>query len=305
MSISLGSIDCPHLTTDCLKDFIEQYSIHTTNQFLLWLNKSPDKIDKTIECIHSCVLAHTAQLEARRLKAVHFYRVNSFVFDQTHLLRSTRHLVFIYEHFQQKQWNDFFNFFLLRLFITNQPIKVQYLNTNPSLFDLNYFYHHYCASHEKICAQRNDLFDQSFYFQPCRTLEAFENHLNFMENNQQEIQIFIIDDLFSLIQPYLHLDRRIKSKVLQLTYRLNRLAQKQSILIISGLILHTTKHQRSSIEDARFDAFHADKYVLFQSVPTPNKDIQVEVLNEKTKDKQSIEFKLNLDEWGRCVDICS
>jgi hypothetical protein len=121
-----------------------------------------------------------------------------------------------------------------------------------------------------------------------------------MENNQESIQILIIDDFFSLIKPYLSLDRRIKGKILQLTYRLNRLAQKQSVLIINGLIFNTKKRINHSEDnfrltnEIRFDSFHADKYILLQSLTTMEKDICVQVLDEKNKDKH---LRLDLDDW--------
>jgi hypothetical protein len=95
--------------------------------------------------------------------------------------------------------------------------------------------------------------------------------------------LLIIDDLFSLIKPYLNLDRRIKTKILQLTYRLNRLAQKQSILVLTGIIFNRKK--------CEYDSFHADRYILFQSL---TKDISIRINNEKS-------FKLDLDDWKKSM----
>jgi hypothetical protein len=304
MSILLNSIDCPRLTSDCLNILTEQYSIHTTNDFALWLIKSID-INKylssaTIECVQSCIIAHTASIQNREISNVNFYKLNYLLFDNENLLHNKCHLIFIYEYFNQNQWNKFLNIFLIRLFIENESIKIKYLNTNISLFDIKSFYHKYCSSNQKILSKRNDLFENYFYFNQCFHLEAFENELNLIENNQESIQILIIDDFFSLIKPYLNLDRRIKGKILQLTYRLNRLAQKQSILIINGIILNTKKRIKNfQSNDIRFDSFHADKYILFQSLTTIEKDIWVRILNKNNKDKHST---LDLDEWGSIKD---
>ncbi|CAF1306429.1 unnamed protein product [Rotaria sordida] len=245
MSIPLNSIDCPCLTNDCLQILIQHYSIHTTNDFALWLIKSLDKnkhlSSSIIECIQSCIIAHTANIEYRQISNRNSYKLNYLLFDNENILKDKCHLIFIYEYFNQNQWNKFFNIFLLRLFLENESIKINYINTNISLFDLNYFYYNYCCLNEKIFLQRNNLFEKFFFFNQCFHLETFENQLNFIENNQNSFQILIIDDFFSLIKPYLNLDRRIKAKILQLTYRLNRLAQKQSILIINGIILNTKK----------------------------------------------------------------
>jgi len=308
MSIPLNSIDCPYLTSECLHNLIEHYSIHTTNDFVLWLTKSVDKTNylssRTIECIQSCIIAHTARIQHREISNLNSsYKLNNLLFDNENLLKTKRNLLFIYEYFNQNQWNKFFNLFLLRLFLENESIKIKYINTNRSLFDLNYFYSYYCCLNEKLCHRRKDLFEQFFYFNQCCDLEEFENQLSFMENNQEFIQILIIDDFLSLIKPYLGLDRRIKGKILQLTYRLNRLAQKQSILILNSLILHTKKRMKkfdvdvSLIDDIRFDSFHAEKYILFQSLTTIEKDIYVSFINEKNKNKQSIISRLDLDEW--------
>jgi hypothetical protein len=304
MSILLNSIDCPYLTNDCLTNLIEQYSIHTTNDFLLWLTKSTDQNKyfslSTIECIQSCIIAHTARISNREIPHRNSYQINHSLFDKENFLRNQRHVIFIYEYFNQNQWNEFFNIFLLRLFLKNKSIKIKYLNTNISLFDLKYFYFNYCELNTTIKNQRNDLFEKFFYFNQCFNLETFENELNFMENNQESIQILIIDDFFSLIKPYLSLDRRIKGKILQLTYRLNRLAQKQSVLIINGLIFNTKKRINHSEDNFRltneigFDSFHADKYILLQSLTTIEKDICIQVLDEKNKDKH---LRLDLDDW--------
>ena len=306
MSISLNSIDCPCLTTDCLDNLSEQYSIRTTNDFALWLTKSIDKnkcfASSTIECIQSCIIAHIAKLSNRNLNR-NSYKLDYLFFDHNNLFISKRHLIFIYEYFNQNQWNQFFNLFLLRLFLQNPSIKIKYFNTNISLFDLNYFYHYYCCLNEKIRFQRNHLFENSFDFNQCFNLETFENELNFIENNQHILHILIIDDFFSLIKPYLGLDRRIKGKVLHLTYRLNRLAQKQSILIINGIILHTKKRIKDQfllIDDIRFDSFHADKYILFQSLLPTEKDIHVKIISKQSKDKHSITSIINLEQW---IDI--
>jgi len=305
MSILLNSIDCPCLTNDCLSNLIEQYSIHTTNDFILWLTKSINKNEylslNTIECIQSCIIAHTARISNRIISDIKFYKLNYSLFDNENIFKNKCHLIFIYEYFNQNQWNEFFNIFLIRLFLENQSIKIKYLNTNISLFDLNYFYSNYCNLNKKIQIQRNDLFEKFFYFNQCFNLEKFENEFNFIENNEEGIQILIIDDFFSLIKPYLNLDRRIKGKILQLTYRLNRLAQNQSILIINGIILNNNKKRIKNFEenfllqnDTRFDSFHADKYILFQSLTTIEKNIYVRILNEKNKGEH---LKLDLDEW--------
>jgi len=304
MSILLNSIDCPCLTNDCLTNLIEQYSIHTTNDFLLWLTKSIDQnkyfSSSTIECIQSCIIAHTARISNREISHRNSYQLNYSLFDNKNFLQNQRHVIFIYEYFNQNQWNEFFNIFLLRLFLENKSIKIKYLNTNISLFDLKYFYFNYCELNTTIKNQRNDLFQKFFYFNQCFNLETFENELNFMENNQESIQILIIDDFFSLIKPYLSLDRRIKGKILQITYRLNRLAQKQSVLIINGLIFNTKKRINHSEDNFRltneigFDSFHADKYILLRSLTTMEKDICVQVLDEKNKDKH---LRLDLDDW--------
>ncbi|CAF3658967.1 unnamed protein product [Adineta steineri] len=307
MSILLNSIDCPYLTNDCLNYLNEHYSIYTTNEFALWLIKPNDKTHnlslKTIECIQSCIIAHTCKLENRLILNINSYKLNHFIFDNENVLKSNRHLIFIYEYFNQNQWNKFFNIFLLRLFLNNPSIKIKYLNTNISLFDLNYFYYHYCHLNENISKQRNELFEKYFYFTQCFDLEIFENELDFIENNENFIQILIIDDFFSLIKPYLNLDKRIKGKILQLTYRLNRLAQKQSILIINGLILNTKKRIKNFDEnfplkdDRRFDSFHADKYVLLQSLTTIEKNIHFTIINENKENNQLINSNLDLDQW--------
>ena len=307
MSILLNAIDCPCLTSGCLNDLMKNYSICTTNDFLLWSIKSVDKNNclssTTIECIQSCIIAHTATIQQRKISSKNSYKLNYPLFDDKNLLRSKCHLMFIYEYFNQHQWNNFFNIFLLRLFLENESIKINYINTNMSLFDLNYFYYYYCDRNEKINIQRNDLFEKFFYFNQCFHLETFENHLNFMENKQNFVQILIIDDLFSLIKPYLGLDRRIKGKILQLTYRLNRLAQQKSIFIISGIILNTKKRLKSLqenvplISDIRFDAFHADQFILFQSLAATDKDIYIRNINKLNQDRFSTMAKLNLDDW--------
>jgi hypothetical protein len=173
------------------------------------------------------------------------------------------------------QWNDFFNVFLIRLFIENNPIRIKYINTNISLFDVKYFDSNYF--------HLNDLFAKFFYFDHYFDLETFENELTLLETNSESIDLLIIDDLFSLIKPYLNLDRRIKTKILQLTYRLNRLAQKQSILVLTGIIFNRKK--------CEYDSFHADRNILFQSL---TKDISIRINNEKS-------FKLDLDDWKKSM----
>jgi hypothetical protein len=306
MSILLNSIDCPCLTNDCLDNLVEHYSIRTTNDFALWLTKSIDRnkyfSSSTIECIQSCLIAHIGIISNRKIFNLNrnSYKIDNLFFDNDHLLTCKRHLIFIYEYFNQNQWNKFFNIFLLRLFLQNESIKIKYINTNISLFDLNYFYHYYCSLNEKISCQRNHLFENLFDFNQCFDLETFENELNFIENNPHSLHILIIDDLLSLIKPYLGLDRRMKGKILQLTYRLNRLAQKQSILIINGIILHTKKrlkNQVSVIDDIRLDSFHADKYILFQSLMPREKDIHVKIISNQNKDKHSVTSIIDLDQW--------
>jgi hypothetical protein len=288
MSIALNSIDCPCLTTDCLNNLIENYSIHTINDFLLWLFNSTEKNKflslKTIECIQSCIIANTANILHREISTRKSYRLNYELFDKENWLKNKKHLIFIYEDFNQKQWNEFFNIFLIRLFIENKPIKIKYFNTNISLFDIKYFDSNYCHLNIKIENERNNFFEKFFYFNHYFNLDTFENELTSMEMNPELIDILIIDDLFSLIKPYLNLDRRIKGKILQLTYRLNRLAQKQSILIISGIILNMKKR------NLQLDLFHADEYILFQSLTTTENEIDIRINNEKYS-------KFNLNDW--------
>ncbi|CAF1217160.1 unnamed protein product [Rotaria sp. Silwood1] len=307
MSIPLNSIDCPCLTNDCLKILIEDYSIYTTNDFVLWLIKSLDKTkklsSKTIQCIKSCIIAHTANIQYRQISNRNYYKLNYLLFDNEYILKTNYHIIFIYEYFNQNQWNKFFNILLIRLFNENELIKINYINTNISLFDLNYFYYYYCCLNEKLILKRNNLFEEKFFFNQCFNLEIFENQLNFIENNNNLFHILIIDDFFSLIKPYLNLDRRIKNKILQLTYRLNYLAQKQSILIINGIILNTNKQLNNIqenfliIDDIRFDSFHADQYILFQSKTTIENDINIINLNKKIQNKHSIISKFDLDDW--------
>jgi hypothetical protein len=291
MSISLKSIDCPCLTADCLNNLIEQYSIHTINDFTLWLFNSSDRnkylSSNTIECIQSCIIAHTASIRQREISERKLYKVNYFLFDKENLFQNRRHLIFIYENFNQNQWNEFFNIFLIRLFIENKSIKIKYFNTNISLFDIKYFDSNY--SH-LIKIERNHFLEKFFYFNHYFDLDTFEQELILMENNLESFEIIIIDDLFSLIKPYLNLDKHIKGKILQLTYRLNRLAQKQSILILSGIIFN--RNRNSEDYDTRLNSFHADKYVLFQSLPTMEKEICVRIMNDRY-------FKLNLDDWRK------
>lgn len=297
MSILLSSIDCPCLTNDDVNKLFKQFSIFTTNDFALWsINDQHEKKDlsfHTIECIRSCIIAHTSIIQNRPISEIYSYRLNYFLFDNENYLRNQRHLIFIYEYFNQNQWNQFFNIFLIRLFLANESIKIHYINTNISLFDINYFYSYYCCLNEKICSRRKHLFENHFLFNQCFHLETFENQLQLIENDKECCHVLIIDDLFSLIKPYLGLDRRIKGKVLQLTYRLNRLAQKQSLLIINGIISNTKqriKHFEANepvIHDIRFDSFHADQYFLFQSLTRIENEIHVTNLNKK----------LDLDDW--------
>ena len=304
MSISLNSIDCPCLTNECRKNLLEQYSIDTINDFLFWLNNSTVEKNEclsshTIECIQSCIIAHTASISPRELSKIRTYRVNSTLFDRENCFRSHRHVLLIYEYFNQYQWNEFFNPFLLRLFLENQspPIKIKYLNTDINLFDMKYFYHHYCQWNEKIKTHRDHILEKDFFFTQSFDLQTFENELLFLETNSHDIQLLIIDDFFSLIKPYFNLDKRIKNKILQLTYRLNRLAQKQSLLILTGVILNHTKPMNHLEETSLpLDVFHADKYILFQSLSTVGKEIRVRMINEKTNDKQSI---IDLDMWRK------
>lgn len=297
MSIPLNSIDCPCLTNDSLSILNEHYSISTTNDFLLWLRKSFDDRTKylslkTIECIQSCIIAHTASIQPRRISNRNVYKVNYSLFDNEILLTSQRHLIFIYEYFNQNQWNRFFNIFLIRLFLENESIQINYINTNRSLFDIEYFYSDYCCSNEKS----EDIFEKRFFINQCLHLEELENQLTFIENNENSCPILIIDDLFTLIKPYLGLDKRIKSKILQLTYRLNRLAQQKSILILNGIILNTKRSANPfpMIDDIRFDSFHADQFILFQSLTSIENEIHLTNFNKKHQNKS---FKFDLNDW--------
>ena len=287
MSVPLTSIDCPRLTNACLQTLAERYSIRTVNDFALWLTSGTDRQDdllspSTIECIQSCLVAHTAQILPRAPVNARSYRVDDLFFDQTNLLKSSRHLIFVYECFSQHPWNQFFNLLLIRLFLANDSCRIQYLNSNASLFDLHHFYHHYCSLNE----QRDRIFQQRFLFRPCVDLETLENELDALETNvsQPSIDILLIDDVLALINPYLGLDRRAREKVMQLTYRLNRLARTRSILIITGLCLHTKQP---------IDSFHADQYVLFQSLPS----IQMTVLGRLNSDLQPVRSILDLEQW--------
>ncbi|CAF4338744.1 unnamed protein product, partial [Rotaria sordida] len=73
--------------------------------------------------------------------------------------------------------------------------------------------------------------------------------------------------------------------------------------IINGIILNTKKRIKNVqenfliINDIRFDSFHADKYILFQSLTTIEKDIYITNLNKKNQDKHTIMSKFDLDDW--------
>ena len=295
MSVPLTSIDCPRLTHDCLQTLAERYSIRTVNEFALWLTSDTDRQNdilspSTIACIQSCLIVHTGQILPRAAVHARSYRVDDLFVDQTDLLKSNRHLLFIYECFTQQQWNQFFNLLLIRLFLANQSCRIQYLNSNASLFDVHHFYDHYCSLNEQLRDQRDRLFQRTFFFRPYVDLETLENELDALETNvnQQSIDILIIDDVLALINPYLGLDRRVREKVMQLTYRLNRLARTRSILIITGLCLHRKQ---------RLDSFHADRYVLFQSLPGSRMAIQMTVVGQLNSNLQPVRSILDLEQW--------
>jgi hypothetical protein len=297
MSLQINTIDCPCLTRMCLEHLEQRYSIRTTTDFLIWIDVQSIDDDRYLSietkgCIQACIIAHTSSIVHRsdNIQVHCYYQLNNTPFDYEHILHAKRHLLFIYSCFHQYQWNQFFNFFLLRLFLNNTSIKVKYIQTNPSLFDLKYFYDYYCSLNSIMQQQRDHLFEHGFIYQSCFQLETLESELLLMENatTSNSIQILIIDDLLSLIRPYIGLDHRIRHKIQQLTYRFNRLAQKQSLLIINGLILWNTKSIDSSF-DTHFDLFHADDHVRLQSLTSLSRDIHIEI-HEKT-------FVLPLDQW--------
>ena len=313
MSLPLSSIDCPSLTAACLQDLIEKESIRSTTDFLLWLSEEHTEQERwltpsSVQCIQSCIIAQTASLLRRPINRTEgrVYHLDYPLLDNEHLLHGQRHLLVIYESLNQQLWNHLFNGLLLRLLFVNPSTKVKYINTNASLFDLKYFYEHYCSTDETIRCQRDALFEKSFFFHPCYHLDTLETELTSMETNgnEESMGIVIIDDLLSLIRPYLGLDHRIRGKVLQLTYRLNRLAQKQSLLIITGLIL-TSKSRSKPIDpsvistsEARFDAFHADHSLLFQPLTQMEKQfIHLRILGKRSTDPPGELSRLNLEKW--------
>ena len=115
------------------------------------------------------------------------------------------------------------------------------------------------------------------------------------KNNDESIDILLMDDLMTLIRPYCGLDQRIRGKIRQLTYRLNRLAQKQSLLIITGLIVSSrTRPSHLDPPGIRFDAFHADDYLLFQPVsPMERECIRLRILGKRSRETSN----LNLQQW--------
>ena len=308
MSLPLSAIDCPSLTAACLQDLLEKESIRSTTDFLLWISEDTERerwlTPASVQCIQSCIIAHTATLLPRSTSQSErrvYLLAHSFL-DKEQLLHGQRHLLFIYDSFDQQQWNQFFNGLLLRLLLVNPSIRIKYIHTNASLFDLRHFYEHYCSSTESIRRERDVLFQNSFLFQPCYHLETLETELTAMENNNNEesIDILLMDDLMTLIRPYCGLDQRIRGKILQLTYRLNRLAQKQSLLLMTGLIVSSRNRSRPvdqpgiSSSETRFDAFHADDSLLFQPVsPVEKECIHLRILGKRS----GATSYLNLEHW--------
>ena len=305
MSILLSTIDCPFLTETSRQILFQRYSIRTTIDFIRWKNQTNESnrffSETALNCVETCLIAHTASLVPRTtVDQSHFdhYQLNFSLFDRENLLRRKRHLIFIYEFFNQHQWNEWFNRFLVRLFTFNPTIKMKYFNGNASLFDLNHFYSHYCSSNEILRSRRDDLFEKSFFFQPSLHLDHLEKSLTEMENDdhQESIQVLIVDDLFSLIRPYLSVEHRIRYKICQLTRRFNRLAQQRSLLIINGLILPTQKSSTSTsqIHRTRVDCFQADNYVFFQSLCNNENEIQFEIIGKVNRTS-----KFNLEHWAK------
>lgn len=292
MSISLNTIDCPYLTDQFRENLIEKYSIHTINDFIHWLSnssgKNHDEFSTTsLQCIQTCIIAHTARICPREKNPLRIIRVNYPLFDQENFFETHRHILIFYQSFNQYQWNELFNHLLIRIILNNPTMKISYWNTNVSLFDRKYF-HSYLKERRDLINE--DLLDFNHSFD----LETFEKGLTAMENGDLVSDIFIIDDFFALIKPYLNLDRRIRNYILQLIYRLNRLAQTRSMLILTGWI-SPWKKRMDTPEEERF--LPADKYLLFQSlIPTTRKDneLHLRMIDEKTKEKQMI---FHLNDW--------
>ena len=284
MTISLNSIDCPHLTEECRQILSETYSIATSNDFLLWsCQSSRENIEhlshKTIQCIQACIIAHTAKLSPRELITERWtYRVDYPLFDEENFFATHRHVIIFYECFNQSQWNTLFHYFLIRLIVNNPSRKIHYFNTNITLIDMNML---------------SDYFQEAtMNFHHSFDWENFEKQLLSLENDSQRFDLVLIDDFFALIKPYLHLERRIKQYILQLIYRLNRLAQQRSMLILTGLIF-PWKKPTTAVDDE--SVLPADKYLRFQALNSTNeKEIHVRMIDERTIEKQAL---LNLVHW--------
>lgn len=286
MSFSLNTIDCPYLTDDYRENLIKKYSIHTINDFILWLRNSSEKIHEnfsaiSLQCIQTCIIAHTAKICPREKKPLRMIRMNYPLFDQENFFETHRHILIVYQSFNQSQWNDLFNPLLIRILLNNPTMKISYCNTNVSLFDWNYFYSYLNERRDLI---NEDLLDFNHAFD----IETFEKVLTAMENGDQVPNIFMIDDFFAIIKPYLNLDRRIRNYILQLFYRLNRLAQTRSMLILTGWI-SPRKARLDTLEEDHF--LPADKSLFFQSL-IPTSQIHLRMIDEKSNEK-SMAFLLN------------
>lgn len=289
MSISLNSIDCRYLTDEFRQILLEKYSIATSNDFLLWSCQSSCKTNEhfsheILQCIQTCIIAHTATILSRKTNIKRrIYRMNYTLFDEEDFFENHRHVMIIYEYFNQYQWNELFHHFLIRLMVNNSSTRIHYFNTNITLIDMKYI--------------REDAIDFSHTFD----LENFDKQLSSMENNRQGLDLIIIDDFFALIKPYLNLERRIKHYILQLIYRLNRLAQTHSILILTGLILPSKKRTMDDESSFPLDFFPADKYVRFQAWTSTNEnEIQVRLIDERTNEKRTM---INLEHWKENLQI--
>ena len=77
------------------------------------------------------------------------------------------------------------------------------------------------------------------------------------------------------------------------SYLLKPVESKWEVRIEFAIISYMVKDFLLT-NDTRFDTFNADKYILFQSLTTIEKDIYIRILNEKNQDKHLI---LDLDDW--------
>lgn len=305
MSISLSSIDCPSLTESFLKLLDEKHSIRTIFDLFRWKNR-PKEIcsSETFRCVENCAIVQTGVLLPRSIseKELISFRLDFSLIDRENLLRTKRHLTFIYQDFNTNQWNKWFNTLLMRLFRFNPSINVILINTNPNLFDVKFFFSEFFSTNDFLRQKSEEIFQRNFSLRTCFHLDHFDEQLTQMENDVDLLtqQVLIIDDLFTLIRPFLGLDQRIRQKISQITYRLNRLAQERSLLVIDGLVLSSKRSTTNkTILPMRYECFHADYYLQLQSSMNTERHVDLKLFGILKRTDPREETKFDLEQWNQ------